>query len=72
MQYKDLVQYEPIESIVKLTDANEETYANNLIKTYVISERMAEQLNEFIIEQLQFSRARENMGLFIVGTFLKL
>lgn len=69
MQYKDLVQYEPIESIVKLTDANEETYANNLIKTYVISERMAEQLNEFIIEQLQFTKARENMGLFIVGNY---
>lgn len=69
MQYKDLVQYEPIESIIKLTDANEETHANNLIKTYVISERMAEQLNDFIIEQLQFSRARENMGLFIVGNY---
>lgn len=69
MQYKDLVQYEPIESIIKLTDANEEAHANNLIKTYVISERMAEQLNDFIIEQLQFSRARENMGLFIVGNY---
>ncbi|MQR86862.1 ATP-binding protein [Bacillus megaterium] len=69
MLYKDLLQFDPIESIIKLTDANMEEHANNLLKTYVISERMAEQLNDLIIEQLQFNRMLENKGLFIVGNY---
>jgi hypothetical protein len=69
MLYQDLLQFEPIESIVKLTEANVEDYANNLLKTYVISERMAEQLNDLIFEQLQFSHPIENKGLFIVGNY---
>ncbi|EJS64649.1 hypothetical protein ICU_04253 [Bacillus cereus BAG2X1-1] len=69
MLYQDLLQFEPIESIIKLTDANMEEHANNLLKTYVISERMAEQLNDLIIEQLQFNRVLENKGLFIVGNY---
>lgn len=69
MQYKDLVQFEPIESVIQLKDANNEKHAFHLLDTYVISKRMAEQLNELIINQLQFSRNVDNKGLLIVGNY---
>lgn len=69
MQYKELVQFEPIESVIQLKDANDKDRAFQLLDTYVISERMAEQLNDLIINQLQFDRAVDNKGLLIVGNY---
>lgn len=69
MKYRDLVQFEPIESVIQLKDANDLEKAFHLLETYVISERMAEQLNELIITQLQFAKAADNKGLFIVGNY---
>jgi predicted ATPase len=69
MKYCDLVQFEPIESVIQLTDANDKDRAVHLIDTYVISERMAEQLDEAVIEHLQFRRPVDNKGLFIVGNY---
>ena len=36
MFYKDLIQYEPIESLVQLKDASDTQRAKNLVSTYVI------------------------------------
>lgn len=69
MRYGDLVQFEPIESVIQLTDANDQDYAFQLLSTYVISERMAEILDELVIEQLQFERPTDNKGLLIVGNY---
>lgn len=69
MKYRDLVQFEPIESVIQLTDANDKERAYQLIDTYVISDRMSEQLDEAVIEQLQFHRPVDNKGLFIVGNY---
>ena len=44
MKYKDLIQFEPIESVVKLIDADEALNAQRLVETYVISDEMAEKL----------------------------
>ena len=69
MNYRELLQFEPIESIIKLTDANVEDRAKQMLESYVISDRMAEQLSDEIIEHLQFDRPIENKGLFIVGNY---
>ncbi|MDM8101339.1 DUF6079 family protein [Oceanobacillus oncorhynchi] len=69
MKYGDLIHFEPIESVVQLTDANEKESAFNLLDTYVISERMAEILDELVIEQLQFNRPADNKGMLIVGNY---
>ncbi|WP_315794635.1 DUF6079 family protein [Paenibacillus sp. BIC5C1] len=69
IKYSDLVQFEPIESVIQLIDANDSDRAFHLLDTYVISDRMAEQLNELIINQLQFERAADNKGLLIVGNY---
>jgi len=69
MKYGDLIHFEPIESVVQLTDANEKESAFNLLDTYVISDRMAEILDELVIEQLQFNRPADNKGMLIVGNY---
>jgi len=37
MKYKDLVQFEPIETVVQLREADDKQGAATLVKTYVIS-----------------------------------
>jgi hypothetical protein len=69
MKYSELVNFEPIESIVQLRETTQRDYAYNLLDTYVISERMAEMINEIIIEQLQFIKPADNKGLLIVGNY---
>ena len=69
VKYRDLVQFDPIESVIQLKDANDLERAFHLLDTYVISDRMAEQLNHMIINQLQFERATDNKGLLIVGNY---
>jgi hypothetical protein len=41
MKYGDLIQFEPIESVVQLLDADEVAAARQFVKTYVISGEMA-------------------------------
>jgi len=44
VKYGDLIQFEPIESVVQLRDADETDAARRLVGTYVISTQMAEKL----------------------------
>jgi hypothetical protein len=69
MKYKDLVQFEPIETVVQLRAADKKREAGQLVKTYVISDRMADQLTRLVIPQMQFAEPRDNRGLLIVGNY---
>ena len=69
MKYGDLIQFEPIESVVQLRDANEATAARQLVETFVISEEMAEKLRALVIPQLQFEQPVDNKGLLVVGNY---
>lgn len=69
MKYSELIHFEPIESIVQLRETSQKDYAFSLLDTYVISERMAEVIDEIIIEQLQYSRPADNKGLLVVGNY---
>ena len=69
MKYGDLIQFEPIESVVQLRDADEAIMARQLVETYVISEEMAEKLVRLVIPQLQFEQPTDNKGLLIVGNY---
>jgi len=64
MKYRELVQFEPIRSIIELRTADD-----SIIDHYVISNRMAEVLNEIIIEQLQFERPIDHKGIMVVGNY---
>ncbi len=69
MKYKDLVQFDPIETVVQLREADDKGEAANLVRTYVISDRMADVLTRLVIPQLQFAAPRDNKGLMIVGNY---
>ena len=69
MKYGDLIQFEPIESVVQLRDADEATAARRLVETYVISEEMAEKLTGLVFPQLQFEQPTDNKGLLVVGNY---
>lgn len=69
MKYGDLIQFEPIESVVQLRDADEANAARRLVETYVISEEMAEKLEGLVFPQLQFEQPTDNKGLLVVGNY---
>jgi len=69
MKYSELIQFDPIESVVQLRAANEESAAQDLVKTYVMSEDMADRLTSLVMPQLQFAQPRDNKGLLVVGNY---
>ena len=69
MKYKDLIQFDPIEDVIQLTDADQAAKAKELVSTYVISEEMAERLNDLVFPNLQFNEPGDNKGLLIVGNY---
>ncbi len=69
MKYGDLIQFEAIESVVQLRDADETAAARHLVDTYVISEEMTERLTSLVIPQLQIDQPIDNKGLLVVGNY---
>ena len=69
MKYRELIQFEPIESVVQLRDADREDFARQLVSTYVISEDMVEKLSELVFSHLQFDFPSDNKGLLVVGNY---
>ena len=69
MKYGDLIQFEPLESVLQLRDANDEQTAVSMVKTYVVSDEMAERLTNIVFPQLQFDNPVDNKGVLIVGNY---
>ncbi len=69
MRYRDLIQYEPIESVIQIREADQEARARELVETYVISQRMADRLVDLVLPQLDLSRPRDNKGVLVVGNY---
>lgn len=69
MRYGDLIQFEPIESVIQLLDANRPDEAKKLVSTYVISDDMAERIAKQMIPQLSFNEAVDHKGVLVVGNY---
>src|SRR5579872_1331574 len=69
MKYGDLIQFDPIESVVQLRTADEQDQARQLVKTYVISDQMADKLTGVVFPQIQFEQPHDNRGLLVVGNY---
>lgn len=69
MKYGDLIEFEPLETILQLRDANDQQTAASMIKTYVMSDEMAERITEIIIQQLQFDNPSDNKGILVIGNY---
>jgi hypothetical protein len=69
MNYRDLIQFDPIETVVQLRDADKASAAYHLVNTYVISAEMAERLTHLVFPQLQFDQPVDNKGILVVGNY---
>jgi hypothetical protein len=67
MKYRDLVQFEPIESIIQIADSGKS--AERLVRSYVISDGMAKQLKDILVPNLRFDKPGDNKGIFVVGNY---
>lgn len=69
MKYGELIQFEPIETVIQLHNASELAEAQRLVTTYVISEEMGERLATVVFPNLQFEQPADNKGILIVGNY---
>lgn len=69
MKYRELISFEPITSVIKLVDTTEKDIAEHIVKTYVFSKRISEDLNEIIIKNLNPTPSQETKGIQIVGSY---
>jgi len=69
MIYGDLIQFDPIETVIHLHHADQATLARQLVQAYVLSDEMAERLAKLVIPQLQFDEPADNKGLLVVGNY---
>ena len=69
MKYRELIQFEPIETVVQLREADKSNAARQLVNTFVISDEMAERLVGIVFPQLQLDQFIDNKGILIVGNY---
>jgi len=67
--YRDLVNFEPVDIVVQLRQAEQHGEAKRLVSTYVASTRMAEVLRDVIVPHLRFDQPYDHKGLFIIGNY---
>jgi len=69
MKYKELIQFEPITTVVKLVNAGDRSIAENLVKTFVFSKKMREDIKIVILKNLNPLTSNETSGIQIVGSY---
>lgn len=69
MRYSDVVQFDPIESVIQLRLADQADEAARLVRTYELSDEMAEKLKTVVFSQLQFDEPADQKGMLIVGNY---
>lgn len=70
MKYSELISFSPIESTLQLIQSNSNKVEEiNNIKTYVMSEGMAQSLKAPVIDQLQMDEVVDNKGVLVVGNY---
>jgi hypothetical protein len=48
MKYNELIQFQPIESVIELRQANKSAKAREFVSSYVISDDMAQRLCDLV------------------------
>ncbi|MCK9268641.1 MAG: DUF6079 family protein, partial [Alkaliphilus sp.] len=69
MRYSELINFNPIETVIELKKADDKDKAKELVKTYVMSDEMADKLEYGLISQLQLDEVVDNKGVLIVGNY---
>ena len=69
MKYSELISFNPIEDIIQLTSSGDANKAREYVKTYVMSDTMAENMKATVIDQLQMDEVIDNHGVLVVGNY---
>jgi len=69
MKYRELISFEPITSVVKLVESGSDSAAENIVKTYVFSRKIKEDLHEAVLKNLNPDPVGETRGVQIVGSY---
>ena len=69
MRYKDIIHFEPINSVIELTEADDAIKAVALIKSYIFSQKVKEDLNSMVVKNLAVHTSVESKGIQIVGSY---
>jgi len=68
MKYGDLVEFHPIDTVIQLKDADNHGMAETLVKSYVISDAMADKLSHVVVPNLRVPERAES-GLMVIGNY---
>ena len=70
MRYRDLIQFEPLESVKQLRTAGKADQAAEDVRTFVISESMRDNLVDVVFPQLRFDNPEvDHKGLLLIATY---
>lgn len=69
MKYSELISFNPIEDVIQLVTAGNKDKAREYVKTYVMSDSMADALQTPMIDQLQMDEVVDNKGVLVVGNY---
>ncbi len=69
MKYKDLIQFDPIDEIIKFGQLDNEDYRAKLVKTFVCSEPYETYVIPNICATLDLNTTKETKGIQIVGNY---
>ena len=69
MKYKDLIQFESVDEIIKFDKLNDDDYRDRLVKTFVCSNSFENYIIPRICRELDLDSIQETRGLQIVGNY---
>ncbi|MCA9693368.1 MAG: hypothetical protein KC636_27480 [Myxococcales bacterium] len=69
MNYAELLRFDPIETVVELRAADQQTRARRLVETFVISRRMGARLIDVALPLLRLDGPTERGALLVVGDY---
>lgn len=69
MKYSELFILNPIETIIKINDADNNEKAKQLVSTFVITSSLGEAITNVALPQLDLDNRIEGKGLYIVGNY---
>ena len=69
MKYSELIQFDPITTIVQLADSKDPKKAQKLVESYVVSDTMRDRLVNVVFKQLDWENPEEHKGMLVVGNY---
>ncbi len=69
MKYRDLIQFDPIKTVIVIGAADELQAAQQLVKTYVFSTDMATRVIHAVLPRLDYIDGNDSKSIFVVGNY---